>query len=319
MVKRLLGEAPLTKEAEKKQSQIMAGGGRKKWAQYLLYLIFMSLWNQLMRNWIGRDMSLNPYGMTKDFIQDAKSDGVTEATINLVANSLDQLPYASFATGGRVPIGAGLDKIATVGEDILTGVKEGDWQGIWRHALMAGSAFFPTGGQMRKIGTGIEANTKQGYYTDKGQLRYPVTEKDYVKTILFGPSAAAPEGYDWNDTLSPSNTEAYNSMVAAGYDPNAAYEMLQKAGTTNAEKGLAILTTDSNGDGKPDFQGKDVNIIAKMLGIKYDSTKDGSFKDWTKAAAKDYIEKVQKDGATPAQQKKVDDIQRMMQIMLGMN
>ena len=170
---------------------------------------------------------------------------------------------------------------------------------------------------MRKTGTGIESQINQGYYTDKGELRYPVTSKDYVKTILFGPSAAAPEGYDWNDTLSASKTDAYKSMIAEGVDPVSAYTMLLNSGSTNAEKGLAILTTDSNGDGKPDFQGKDVNIVAKILGIKYDSTKDGSFQTWTKKAAEDYIENAEKDGVTPDEKKKIDSIKRMMQLMLG--
>lgn len=319
MVNQLLGNEPLSLEATKLQQKIMATGNAKKWTRMLMYLVFLSLWGEFTRATMGRDQTWNPYGMTKDFIQDVKSDGVPAAVVNLGANTIEQLPYASFATGGRVPIGTGVDKFATVAKDVYDGISEGDWKGLGRHAIMAGLAVTPSGGQLRKIGTGIEANTKKGYYNDSGELRYPVTEKDYVKTILFGPSAAAPEGYDWNDTLSKKNTEAYQSMVEQGYDPMAAYTLLQKTGTTNAEKGLAILTTDSNGDGKPDFQGKDVNIIAKMLGIKYDSEKAGSFKNWTKAAAQKYIEDAQEDGVTPKEQKKIDDIKRMMQIMLGMN
>ena len=317
MVNQMLGNEPLSLEATKLQRKIMASGNAKKWIRMLMYLVYLSLWGEFTRATMGRDQTWNPYGMTKDFIQDVKSDGVPTAVVNLGANAIEQTAYLSFATGGRVPIGAGIDKFATVAKDVYDGINEGDWQGLGRHAIMAGLAVTPAGGQMRKIGTGIEANTKQGYYTDKGELRYPVAEKDYVKSILFGPSAAAPEGYDWNDTLSTKNTEAYQSMIEAGYDPMASYEMLLKYGTTNAEKGLAILTADGDGDGKPDFQGKDVNIIAKMLGIKYDSAKDGSFKDWTKSAAQEYIEGAQKDGATPAQQKKIDDIQRMMDLMLG--
>ena len=318
MVKQMLGDDPLSLEATKLQRKIVASGNSKKWIRMLMYLVFLSLWGEFTRAAMGRDQTWNPYGMGKDLVQDWKSDGAPAALVNLGANVIEQLPYASFATGGRVPIGTGVDKLATVAQDVYEGINEGDWKGLGRHALMAGAALIPSGGQLRKFGTGIESKAKQGYYTDNGELRYPVTEKDYVKAILFGPSAAAPEGYDWNDKLSPTNTGVYQSMLEAGYDPMAAYEMLKRTGTTNAEKGLAILTTDGDGDGKPDFQGKDVNIIAKMLGIKYDSTKDGSFKDWTKAAAQEYIEGAQKDGATPAQQKKIDDIQRMMQLMLGM-
>lgn len=317
MVKQMLGDEPLSLEATKLQRKIMASGNAKKWIRMLMYLVFLSLWGEFTRATMGRDQTWNPYGMTKDFIQDVKSDGVPTAVVNLGANSIEQLPYASFATGGRVPIGAGIDKFATVAQDVKDGISEGDWQGLGRHALYAGAAVIPSGGQMRKTGTGIESQIKQGYYTDKGELRYPVTSKDYVKTILFGPSAAAPEGYDWNDTLSASKTDAYKSMIEEGMDPIAAYTMLLHSGSTNAERGLAILTTDSNGDGKPDFQGKDVNTVAKILGIKYDSKKDGSFQNWTKKAAEDYIEKAQKDGVTADEKKKIDSIKRMMQLMLG--
>ncbi len=317
MVNQMLGNEPLSLEATKLQRKIMASGNAKKWIRMLMYLVYLSLWGEFTRATMGRDQTWNPYGMTKDFIQDVKSDGFPAAMVNLGANAIEQLPYASFATGGRVPIGAGIDKFATVAQDVYSGISEGDWQGLGRHALMAGAAVTPAGGQLRKIGTGIESQIKQGYYTDKGELRYPVTSKDYVKSILFGPSAAAPEGYDWNDTLTASKTDAYKSMIAEGVDPIAAYTMLLHSGTTNAEKGLAILTSDSNGDGKPDFQGKDVNLVASILGIKYDSKKDGSFQNWTKKAAEDYIEKAEKDGVTPDEKKKIDSIKRMMQLMLG--
>jgi len=54
------------------------------------------------------------------------------------------------------------------------------------------------------------------------------------------------------------------------------------------------------------------------MGLKYDPKKNGSLESWATAAANDYIERVQEAGATPEQQETIDDIKRMMQLMLGM-
>ncbi len=334
--------------------KIVASGAAKEWIRKLMYLVFLSLFGAFTRWAMGRDQTWNPYGMARDFVEDVQDEGVPQALVNTGTDALEQLPGASMFTGGRVPIMGGADKLAAVAEDVYAGVSEGEWDGIGQDALMAALAFTPGGGQARKTYLGAEAIKEGGYYSGSGKLRYPVTQDDYWKTILFGPSAAAPEGYDYEtDTLTAKETETYQQLVDEGYDPDEAYEILndegpdkeskqekfrrlsadydplmvidmlvgggalsetrEKAydeltekgydpqemfdlllgydGSTNATKALSILTADSDKDGRADFRGKDVDVIAAVMGLSYDPETDGSLRSWAREESDTYTQK----------------------------
>ena len=72
--------------------------------------------------------------------------------------------------------------------------------------------------------------------------------------------------------------------MMAGYDK-----------TTNAAKAYSILTYDGDGDGKADFSDGEMNIIAELLGLSYDSSKDGSLARWAKGESDSYMKRKKTD------------------------
>lgn len=248
----------------------------------LIYLLLMALWGELVtRPLLGRDQTWNVLGMGKDFAADLKQDGLGTATKNLATSVAEQAPYGNLImpliTGeeaGRVPAMGGIDKvrsfISAVGdEDMSFGDKA-------MSGFQAAASFIPGGGQASKSIRGGLAWKKDGSYTTSGRLRYPIAENNLVQAVLFGPSAVAPEGYDWQrDTLSEKKTEQYEQLREKGFDRFEAYDLLRTMkesdpNGTKAGKLAHIATFDADGDGTPDLTGNEMNIVAAVLGIKDD-------------------------------------------------
>lgn len=329
-------------DAEKEIKKSIALGKWKDLAKFITYMLAMSLYGGLSRWTKRRDQTYNPAGLVWDFFKNLEEDGIEEAANKLGGTIVDQSVFGGFVGGGRVPVSGALENI----DEAVQIMKDEDATG-WQKAGKAAEAvagFLPGGAQISKTARGIAANTKGGSYTQTGKLRYPITEKDFWRTILFGPSAAQPQGFDYEtDTLSQSKTDAYERLIDEGFDPYEAYYMLQGYNSANnATKALSILTADSGGlvrdgaggvalniidsmmgvkrksDGQPDFKGKDVDVVAKVMGLSYDSKKDGSLENWAKDEAAAYKKKATKDGSpTPDQQKNIDAIELMMKKLYG--
>lgn len=313
-------EAP-DEDFAKLDRMILASKNAKGWIRKLMYIVLLTLWNELMRWLIGRDVTINPYGLTMDAIQGIENgDSVAKVALNTGKTVMGQLPYGGTFTGGRVPIGTTADKFGAVFKDIYNGLDTGelDTDKTGQDAMLAALSIIPGGGQARKILTGMQALEQGGYYTDTGRLRYPVTKEDAAKALIFGPSSVAPEGYEWGTTLSPSKTATYEEMVDAGMDPQASYELLMSAGKTNATQGLSILTTDADGDGRADFGGEKFDFVAHMLGLSYDRKKDGTPEEWVADEAARYKKNAEKDGITPNEQETIDSIDALTASMLGL-
>ena len=60
---------------------------------------------------------------------------------------------------------------------------------------------------------------------------------------------------------------------------------------TNASKAYSILSYDADNDGKADFSDDEVDMIAELLGLSYDSSKDGSLKKWAKKQQDSYLKR----------------------------
>lgn len=249
------------------------------------YLILMFLWNQFTRWLMGRDQAIDPVGMGVDAVRTGMEGG--NVFESLGESALDQLPFASMFTGGRVPLMGGVenignalntfaDKDASAGDMLMAGMK-----GV--------SSFIPGGAQLSKSIRGADANAQGGAYTDSGKLRYPISDEDYWKVLLFGPSAAAPEGFDYQkDTLSDARTRNFKELVGKGVDPDDAYGFLREMnGKTKPDKLVSIITYDGDKDGFPDFDPDTQNMIAAMLGIKVDENKP--LDEQAKKAADDYL------------------------------
>lgn len=276
------------------------GLGGKAAARKFAYLLLMSLWGWLTRELLGRDQTWNPIGMATDFARDWKQGGLGAAATNLGTAALEQLPFSNMITplitgedAGRVPFMGGVEKARKAAETLLDEDATGAQKAM--DVMQGLTSFIPGGAQLSKTIRGVEAASKGGSYTSSGKLRYPISDEDYFKIILFGPSAAAPEGYDWQkDTLSETRTGAYREMVEEGLEPFAAYDFLRNMQTdSKAAKLGSIATFDGDGDGTPDFDNGEMNLIAEILEVKIPTGK--TVREAAKAEIKGRIKKIRAD------------------------
>jgi len=153
-------------------------------------------------------------------------------------------------------------------------------------------------------------------------LRYPISDPgDIIQALVFGPSAAAPGGYDWsNAPLTPAKTKAYETLVDEGLDPmDVWYFMAGYNPNTNATEALSILTTDADKDGQPDFDAQTMEMIAAVMGLDYNPRRDGSLERWAKKESDRYLnEKRKKPELTEDERKNVEAIEEFWQILVGM-
>lgn len=242
-------------ELEKKA---LSGGGPRKLKKVMAYLLLVSLWGFLARALLGRDQTWNPLGMAADAVQDFREGGAEQAGEGLLDALLDNVPFVSVLSGGgRVPLVSNLSNVSKAVEALLSGQDFAN-----ADLVQAGTSFLPGGGQLRKTIQGAQANAAGGKYTKDGRLQYPIGEDDFWKTLLFGPSAAAPQGYDWTDALTKTETAAYEALVDQGYDPYDLYDtLLGYGGSTNAEKALSLL------ENRGEWDDGELNMIAELLGL----------------------------------------------------
>ena len=254
-LERRYGQGVPWDELEKKA---LSSGGPRKLKKVMAYLLLISLWGFLARALLGRDQTWNPLGMAADAVQDFREGGVEQAGAGLLEAVMDNVPFVSVLSGGgRVPLVSNLSNVAKAVESILF-----DKDFANADLVQAGTSFLPGGGQLRKTIQGAQANAAGGKYTKDGRLQYPIGEDDFWKTLLFGPSAAAPQGYDWTDALTKTETAAYETLVEQGYDPQDLYDtLLGYGGGTNAEKALSLL------ENRGAWDDGELNMIAELLGL----------------------------------------------------
>lgn len=131
------------------------------------------------------------------------------------------------------------------------------------------------GGQVAKTAKGVDAIVDRGKYTSDGRLQYPITEEDFWKTVLFGTSAAQPEGYDWQkDILSESKTESYQKMVDEGMDEDTVYDiMLSYKGSNKPQKALSVAQY------AEDLTDDEFDLMMEVLEIDYKGKRD-NYVEW---------------------------------------
>lgn len=294
-------------------AKALSGGGFRKLKKELTYLVLLSLWGMLTRELLGRDQTWNPYGMAKDAVKDFQEGGVKQAGEGILESVIDQAPFLSVLSGGgRVPIAGNLSYVTDILEAVLNGEPEKLTNADW---IKGGTAFIPGGGQLRKTLTGLDANAQGGSYTDDGKLRYPITEDDFWRSVVFGPSAVAAEGYEWGTTLSKKDTEIYQELVEEGYDQADLYDtLLNYGGASNAEKALSLLAN------RNDFNNDELDVIAEAVGLNY----SGSLERYAEKEANQYLKKKQKElDAGEITQEKYDEIEdrfdEYWRIIVGMD
>lgn len=195
-------------------------------------LLYSYLFNNLYEKAVGRRPALDPIGIAFQAKTDYNNDHISNgtATKNLVGNVLNQLPFTSTLTGGRIPISASIpDVMGSIGGTA-------DWK---KEALkpLYYFAMPAAGGQMKKAYEGLSAMNlnplnKQpipGDYAPNGQLRYPIESNvsNTLKAALFGKSSLPETQKYYNDNqkqLSAKQTQ----MVERAADPMAMFNQISQ-------------------------------------------------------------------------------------------
>lgn len=279
----------------------LSSGGYRKLKKELAYLVLLSLWGIITRGLLGRDQTWNPYGMVKDAVEDIQEGGIKQAGEGIMEAVIDNAPFLSVLSGGgRVPIAGNLSYVTNVLEAVLNGESEKLTNADW---IKGGTAFIPGGGQLRKTLTGIDANAQGGSYTDDGKLRYPISEDDFWRSAVFGPSAVAPDDYEWGTALSKKDTAVYQELVEDGFDQSDLYDtLLNYGGSTNAERALSLLAN------RNDFSDDELDVIAEAVGLNY----KGSLEQYAEKEANKYLKKKQKELETgDISQESYDEIENV--------
>lgn len=211
------------------------------------------MFNELFEKLTGSRAAFDPieifktlFGLDDDDEEKSWEERIIEANKQLV----DNLPFASIFTGGRIPVEEAFTGISTFGKKI-TGQEDSygneiSWKDVGSDMLDSAAYWvLPTGySQLKKTTGGLEMYTNKvaGSYTDSGNLRYTVDDDvgSKAQAAVFG-AYANPYAQDYIDSgykaISKDNIE---EMV--GLDMNSTEYRQYKKGLSDVSK-----TTDKNG------------------------------------------------------------------------
>ena len=283
----LAGLPPDAAEDELKTAtkHLIGKKGWKEFARAAATLVCLTLYNELIaRPLKGNDQTWNPYRLAKGLAEGTKENGFGPALLDTGKDAIEQSVLGGFVGGGRIPVTGALDNVAEAAQTLIDGEETAGSKA--RSVAEAVLSLSPYGAQASKTLRGIEAINKGGSYTKSGRLRYPLSGGDFWKAAIFGPSAAAPEGFDYaKDTLSEKETATYKELVGKGYDPDLMYNAINGFDSTNsATKALSLLVLDADGDGKPDLSGEELDVIALSLGVDITKKKAKSLAEYAEKA-----------------------------------
>jgi hypothetical protein len=226
----------------------MADGNKAALASALGQVaIYSYLFNNLYEKATGRRPAFDVIGLVKNTIEDYNNGNIdnTEATKRLVENTANQLPFASFYTGGRIPMSNALPDFMSV----LDGDKKLKDELIKPILNVA----LPTGGsQINKTVKGLGTVLKGGAYTDSNNLRYPVEKntENLIKGAIFGPSSL-PETIKYYDNktapLGEKQTKIIEKAKEQGRPIKPLYnKMLNDRKINSIEEKIAKIRKDNN-------------------------------------------------------------------------
>ena len=208
--------------------------------------------NNVYEKITGRRPATDIIDMISSTIDDFSNEDMkkSDAIDNLVESMLNQLPFTSTFTGGRIPIMAPLEGLKEAGKGLIQttfnedGGTENLVDGLSKSIPFL---FLPAGGnQLTKSIKGYSA-LKDGaiynspYNMDKSKLKYPVNKslENAIKGLTLGTSAfdESKTYYDkGRRSLSAKQTEEYNSYLSKGLTPQEAYDVIIKAREERAKK-----------------------------------------------------------------------------------
>nr|DAS65360.1 MAG TPA: Large polyvalent protein associated domain 23 [Bacteriophage sp.] len=163
------------------------------------------LFNSFMKSVTGSKVMIDPIDLLKKIFgadDDDKEKTLEQRAEEALGSLVDDIPFASVFTGGRIPIGEAFTGVETLAKKMTNQTdKYGNkytWGNVKDDAIE--SAFYlllPTGyGQAKKAVKGMSMYSKKhpvaGSYTDSGNLRFEADTSGWGKTkaFLFGQYAS---------------------------------------------------------------------------------------------------------------------------------
>ena len=157
--------------------------------------------NNLMKSLTGSDVMIDPIDMLMKMLgadDDDKDKSVGDRATEVVGDLIDDLPFASIMTGGRIPMSEAFKGGGTAFKK-LSGQKDQygndiSWKDVGGDLIESGAYWLlPTGyGQLKKTKNGLSMYDEDlpmpGSYTKSGNLRFRADEsaEGKIKAALFG-------------------------------------------------------------------------------------------------------------------------------------
>ena len=193
--------------------------------------IYSYIFNSVYEKITGRRPVLDPIDAALELAR--KDRTLAENLGKTSMQLLEELPFTSIMTGGRIPLASVVPSRQELSRAI-TSDKPGK-----ELALLAGETalytLMPTGGgQVKKFLTGAQAVRKGGSYDKQGRIRFPIdnTAVAKIQAVVFGPwSGEGSRLYFDNEirALSAKQTQAWEIAVKEkGVDPYRAWAAIYK-------------------------------------------------------------------------------------------
>lgn len=252
------------------------------------------MFNNFMKAMTGSDVMIDPIDILKELLgwndDDDEETTLEERSQKVLGDLVNDLPFVSFMTGGRIPIQEAFTGVGTAFNKI-TGQKDKygndiTWENVKDDAIT--SAFYwllPTGyGQLKKTSKGLSMYDENlplpGSYTKSGNLRFNVedTTGDKIKAALFGEySSEEAQKYRENGykTISSKKIQELKDLGMNASEYRKYSEDLKDAGTTNADK-IDFITNSNYTDKQKNIMGS--NVLKKDFNVK-EYKKYGSYEE----------------------------------------
>ena len=233
------------------------------------------LFNNLMKALTGTDVMIDPIDMLKKIIgsdDDDEEKTLEERAQEVLGDLVNDLPFTSIFTGGRIPISEAFTGASTFFKKVTGGTddygNEIKWEDVKDDVIS--SVFYwllPTGyGQLKKTTKGVsmynEDNPIPGSYTASGNLRFnaDTSTGGKIKAALFGEYSSS-EAQNYIDSgfkaISKSRLQEMEDLEMSATEYREYRSGLSSSGTTNAEKIDYIANSN--------YSNKQKNIMAKDL------------------------------------------------------
>ena len=238
--------------------------------------------NNFMKALTGSDVMIDPIDMLKKLLgkDDDEEKTLEQRATELFGDLIDDLPFVSFLTGGRIPMAEAFTGAGTALKK-LTGQKdkygnEIKWSDVGKDIISSGAYWLlPTGyGQAKKTTKGLSMYNPNlpiaGSYTDSGNLRFTADKSagGMIKAALFG-QYSSKESQNYIDsgykTVNKSHIKELQDLNMSSTEYVKYREKLNEAGTTNADK-IEFIANSNYTDKQKNIMGS--NVLNKDFNIK---------------------------------------------------